>query len=157
MLVPPHTQKSLRREKPRRYLSLEGEGLGQKTLYWPGTRHIACMAQTKQGIHKSMLLECVKWDSEHVTLRNVEGPGCLMADRNRGQGFGSLAGEFVCTHSFCKANLRSALCFTISSAQGRTIPGTIGLYDLAHPRYTLRHLHTCCSRSRAFANLSCED
>ena len=98
------------------------------------------MAQSKQAIHNSMLLECVSWDSEHVRLRNVEGEG-----------------EFVCTHSFCRTNLRSALCFTISSAQGRTIPGTIGLYDLAHPRYTLRHLYTCCSRSRAFGNLSCED
>ena len=109
--------------------------------------------QTKQGIHNSMLLECVKWDSEHVTLRNVEGPGCLLADRSHGQGLE----EFVCTHSFCRANLRSALCFTISSAQGRTIPGTIGLYDLAHPRYTLRHLYTCCNRSTALGSLSCED
>ena len=134
-------REAAQREKPRHYLTLEGEApLGQKTLYWPGTRHIACMAQTKQGIHNSMLLECVSFDTEHVTLRDFEGKG-----------------EFVCTHSFCKANLRSALCFTISSAQGRTIPGTIGLYDLAHPRYTLRHLYTCCSRSRAFANLSCED
>ena len=88
------------------------------------------MAQSKQGIHNSMLLECVSWDSEHVTLRNVEGPGCLLADRNCGEG------ELVCTHSFCKANLRSALCFTISSAQGRTLRGSIGLYDLSHPRYT---------------------
>ena len=98
------------------------------------------MAQSKQGIHNSMLLECVKWDSEHVTLRDIEG-----------------SGEFVCTHSFCKANLRSALCFTISSAQGRTIAGTIGLYDLGHKRYSIRHLYTCCSRSKAFGNLSCED
>ena len=134
-------KEKLRRERPKHYLSLDGEApLGQRTLYWPGTRHIACMAQSKQGIHNSMLLECVSWDSEHVKLRNVEGEG-----------------EFVCTHSFCRTNLRSALCFTISSAQGRTIPGTIGLYDLAHPRYTLRHLYTCCSRSRAFGNLSCED
>ena len=53
------------------------------------------MAQSKQGMHNSMLLECVRWGSEHVTLRGIEG-----------------GGEFVCTHSFCKANLRSALCFT---------------------------------------------
>ena len=132
----------LRRYRPKHYLILEGTmPLGQKTLYWPGTRHIVCMAQSKQGIHNSMLLECVSWDSEHVTLRNVEGDG----------------EQFVCTHSFCQANLRSALCFTISSAQGRTIPGTIGLYDLAHPRYSLRHLYACCSRSRASGNLSCED
>ena len=128
-------------------------------MYWPGTRHIACMAQTKQGIHNSMLLECVSWDGEHVTLRNVEGP--LLSDRN--DGLESLKGElvcthdFVCTHSFCKANLRSALCFTISSAQGRTLRGSIGLYDLSHPRYTRRHLYTCISRSQAFGNLSCED
>ena len=109
------------------------------------------MAQTKQGIHNSMLLECVKWDSEHVTLRNVEGPDCLLADRNRGEE------ELVCTHSFCKANLRSALCFTISSAQGRTLRGSIGLYDLSHPRYTRRHLYTCISRSQAFGHLLCED
>ena len=134
-------EEKLRRERPRHYLSLDGEApLGQRTLYWPGTRHIACMAQSKQGMHNSMLLECVRWDSEHVTLRDIEG-----------------GGEFVCTHSFCKANLRSALCFTISSAQGRTISGTIGLDDLSHPRYTRRHLYTCCSRSRAFSILSCED
>ena len=102
-----------------------------------------------------MLLECVSWDSEHVTLRNVEGPGYPLRDRNHGQGLESA--ELVCTHSFCRANLRNALCFTISSAQGRTIPGTIGLYDLAHPRYTRRHLYTCISRSQAFGNLSCED
>ena len=54
------------------------------------------MAQTKQGIHNSMLLECVSWDREHITLRNVEGEG-----------------EFVCTHAFCRVNLRSALCFTM--------------------------------------------
>ena len=72
----------LRRERPRHYLSLDGEGLGQRTLYWPGTRHIACRAQTKQGLHNSMLLECVRWDSEHVTLRNAEGEG-----------------NFVCTHT----------------------------------------------------------
>ena len=88
-----------------------------------------------------------------VTLRNVEGP--LMADRN--DGLDSWEEELVCAHSFCKANLRSALCFTISSAQGRTIPGTIGLYNLSHNRYTLRHLYTCISRSKAFGNLSCED
>ena len=35
--------------------------------FYSGTRQIACMAQTKQGIHNSMLLECVSWDSEHVT------------------------------------------------------------------------------------------
>ncbi len=41
------------------------------------------MAQTKQGIHNSMLLECDAFDSEHVTLRNVEGEG-----------------EYVCTRAF---------------------------------------------------------
>ena len=98
-------KEKLRRERPAQYLALDGEPpLGQKTLYWAGTRHIAGMAQTKQGIHNSMLLECVSWDSEHVKLRNVEGEG-----------------EFVCTHAFCRANLRSALCFAISSSQGRTI------------------------------------
>ena len=55
-------------------LSLDGEApLGQRTLYWPGTRHIACMAQSKKGMHNSKLLECVRWDSEHVTLRDIEG------------------------------------------------------------------------------------
>ena len=74
------------------------------------------------------------------TLKNVEGEG-----------------DFVCTHAFCRAKLRSALCFTISSAQGRTKEGTIGLYDLSHPRYSLRHLYTCCNRARAFDKLSCKD
>ena len=116
----------LRRERPKHYLSLDGQApLGQRTLYWPGTRHIACMAQSKQGVHNSMLLECVRWDSEHVTLLDIDGGG----------------GEFACTRSFCKANLRSALCFTISSAQGRTIPRTIRLHDLSHHRHTRKPVH----------------
>ena len=98
------------------------------------------MAQSKQGIHNSLLLECVKFDAESITLRNVEGEG-----------------EFVLTPAFCRKNLRSALAYTISSAQGRTVPGTIGLYDLSHTRYSLRHLYTCFSRSRRFEDLSCED
>ena len=134
-------KEKMRRERPTQYLTLDGDPpLGQRTLYWPGTRHIACMSQTKQGIHNSMLLECVAFDSDNVTLRNVEGEA-----------------EYICTHAFCKVHLRSALCFTISSAQGRTIEGTIGLYDLSHPRYSLRHLYTCCSRARAFDKISCED
>ena len=56
------------------YFALDGDApLGQKTLYWPGTRHIACMAQSKQGMNTSMLLECVSVDSEHVTLHTAEG------------------------------------------------------------------------------------
>ena len=35
-----------------------------------------------------MLLECVRWDNKHVTLRDIEG-----------------SAEFVCTHSFCKPAL----------------------------------------------------
>ena len=120
------------------------------------------MAQNKQGIHNSMLLEYVSRDSEHVTLRNVEGHLCQTRITEvwkvrGGGGWIVCTHDFVCTLSFCKANLRSALCFTISSAQGRTLRGTIGLYDLAHPRYTRRHLYTCISRSQAFGNLSCED
>ena len=36
------------------------------------------MAQSKRGIHNSMLLECVKFVAESITLRNVEGErgGC---------------------------------------------------------------------------------
>ena len=113
---------------------------GQRTLYWPGTRHIACMAQSKQGLHDSMLLECVSFDAENVTLRNLEGEE-----------------EFVCTREFCRKNLRSALANTIASAQGKTILGTTGLYDLSHPRYTIRHRSTCLSRSRSWSDLSCED
>ena len=132
---------ALRKERPAHWMALDGDApLGQRTLYWPGTRHIACMAQSKQGIHNSMLLECVSFDAENVTLRNLEGEE-----------------EFVCTREFCRKNLRSALAYTIASAQGRTIPGTIGLYDLGHPRYTIRHLYTCLSRSRSWSDLSCED
>ena len=82
----------------------------------------------------------MSWDSAHVTLRNVEGEG-----------------GFVCTHAFCRVNLRSALCFTISSAQGRITEGTIGLYDLSHPRYSIRHLYTGASRARGLDKLFCED
>ncbi len=77
---------ALRRERPVQHLVLDGEPpLGQRTLYWPGTRHIACMAQTKQGIHNSMLLECLRFDDVSVTLHNLEGEG-----------------EFLLSHEFCR-------------------------------------------------------
>ena len=43
-------KEKLRRERPRHYLSLDGEGLGQKTLYWPGTRH-NCMHGPDEAGH----------------------------------------------------------------------------------------------------------
>ena len=98
------------------------------------------MAQSERGIHNSMLLECVSFDAENVTLRNLEGKE-----------------KFVCTREFCRKNLRSALAYTIASAQGSVIPGLIGLYDLGQPGYTIRHLYTCLSRSRSWSDLSCED
>ena len=77
---------ALRRERPAHWIALDGDApLGQRTLYWPGTRHIACMAQSKQHIHKSMLLESVSFDAENVTLRNLEGEE-----------------ELVCTREFCR-------------------------------------------------------
>ena len=45
------------------------------------------MAQSKQGIYNRMLLECVKFDAESITLRNVEAEG-----------------EFVLTPEFCRRN-----------------------------------------------------
>ena len=87
-----------------------------------------------------MLLECVSFDAEHVTLRNVEGEG-----------------EFVCTHEFCRKNTRSARAYTIASAQGRTVPGTIGIYDTKHARWSVRHLYTAMRRGQGFDMISIED
>ena len=43
------------------------------------------MAQSKQGIHNSMLLECVKFDAESITLSNVEGDPGIRSEKPEGR------------------------------------------------------------------------
>ena len=61
------------------------------------------------------------------------------------------------THSFVQERTRLGWCFTIASAQGRTLFGSVALHDLRHPRYGRRHLFTSLSRAREAALVSIED
>ncbi len=131
----------LRREKPRELLTLEGEPpLGQRLHLWPGVPLIACVQATKDGIFNSMLLEVQGYTGDTGTLKDREGDGV-----------------FTLSHDWVRKHTRSGYCFTIASAQGRTIPGDLGIYDTAHKRFGLRHLYTCLSRAQKFENLSIED
>ena len=98
------------------------------------------MACSRDGIYNSMLLEVVSVDSNTITLRDTEG-----------------GGVFPLSHDWVRRHTRSALAYTIASAQGRTIPGSISLYDTRHPRYTRRHLYTSLSRARNYDDLTIED
>ena len=60
----------LKREKPREYLTLEGEPpLGQRLHLWPGVPLIACVQATKDGIHNSMLLAVQGYTGDTITLK----------------------------------------------------------------------------------------
>ena len=131
----------LKRERPKEYLTLEGEPpLGQRLHLWPGVPLIACVQQTKDGIYNSMLLEVTGYDGETISLRDREGDG-----------------EFKMSHDWVRKHTRSGYCYTIASAQGRTIPGDIGIYDTSHKRFSRRHLYTCLSRAQRYADISIED
>ena len=67
-----------------------------------------------------------------------------------------LDAEFRLSHAWVTKHTRSGLCYTISSAQGRTIFGELGIFDTDHPRWSLRHLYTALSRATAAALLSIE-
>lgn len=70
----------MRQERPAHWIALDCDApLGQRTLYWPGTRHIACMAQSKQGTHNSMLLECVSFDATFFLSESGRGGGRVRA------------------------------------------------------------------------------
>ena len=131
----------LRREKPVEYLTLTGDPpLGQRIHLWPGVPLIACVNATKDGIHNSRLLEVQAYTGDTVTVKDREGDGV-----------------YTLSHEWIRKNCRSGYCFTIASAQGRTIPGEIGMWDCKHKRFTLRHLYTCLSRATSYSNLSVED
>ena len=117
----------LRRDRPTEYLTLEGDPPhGQRLFIYAGVPLIACVQATQKGIYNSMLLDVVAYDAETVTLRDREG-----------------GGEYPLSHEWVRLHTRSGHCYTKASAQGRTIPGGIGVYDTAHPRFSRRQLYTC--------------
>ena len=60
------------------------------------------------------------------------------------------------SHEWVRKNTRSGLCFTIASAQGRTLRGELAIFDAGHKRWTLRHLYTAISRATAYDSVSVE-
>ena len=119
---------------------MEGEKpLGQRLYIYAGVPLIACVQATRDGVHNSMLLEVTSFDGETVSLKDREGDA-----------------EFRLSHAWVAKHTRSGLCFTISSAQGRSIPGELGIWDSSHKRFGLRHLYTCLSRATAYDLLSLE-
>jgi len=115
----------LRRDTPKQYLALQGDGpLGQMVYIYEGVPLLACVNASKDGVHNSMLLEVLRFDSESILVRDKEGLTICL-------GVG-----------WVRKNTRSGLCSTMVSAQGRTIPGDNSIYDMSHPRASLRQLYT---------------
>ena len=81
-----------------------------------------------------MLLTVTGFDGETVGMKDREGDA-----------------EFRLPHAWVARHTRSGLCYTISSAQGRTIPGELGIFDTGSI-----HLYTALSRATAAALLSIE-
>ena len=65
--------------------------------------------------------------------------------------------EHNLSHQFVAERTRLGYCFTIASAQGRTLEGSVAIWDTRHPRFTRRHLVTCLSRGSEAAKVSIED
>ena len=119
---------------------LKGEPpLGQPLYIHTRVPLIACVQATKDGIHNSMLLDMQSYNETTVTLKDREGDGV-----------------FTLSHEWVRRNTRSGLCFTIASAQGRTLRGELAIFDAGHKRWTLRHLYTAISSATAYDSLSVE-
>ena len=127
---------ALRRGIPKHYIVLEGE---LRLYIYPTIRLIACMQSSKHGLYNSMLLRVESFDAETITLRNEEGEE-----------------QFCLSHSFCKDHLRSAHCWTLASCQGRTVNGSLGIYDTHHRNFSVRALYTALSRAKSKALISIE-
>ena len=79
----------LRRDRPKEYLTLEGEKpYGQRMYIYPGVRLIACVQASKDGIYNSMLLVVEGYDQSSIRL-----------------------GGHTVTHEWAAKHLRRALCF----------------------------------------------
>ena len=98
------------------------------------------MEQSRAGLHNSQLLVVTSYDATTVSAR------CLHT-----------GAEHKMTHNFVQERTRLGWCFTIASAQGRTLFGSVALHDLRHPRYGRRHLFASLSRAREAALVSIED
>ena len=114
--------------------------LGQPMLIQRGTRLICCLEQSKHGLWNSQLLEVEAFDNATVSVRCVEsGTGHSLS------------------HQWVAERTRLGYCFTIASAQGRTLEGSVAIHDLTHPKFGRRHLFTCLSRAREASKASIED
>ena len=114
--------------------------MGQKLAIYPSVPLICCMQTTRGGLFNSQLLTVASYDATTVTAR------CLHT-----------GAEHQMTHSFVQEKTRLGWCFTIASAQGKTLEGSVASWDTRHPRFTRRHLITCLSRGREACKVSIED
>ena len=103
-------------------------------------RLICCLETSKHGLYNSQLLDVVSWNPQLVVARCVES-----------------GAEHTLSHEFVAGRTRLGYCFTIASAQGRTLEGSVAVWDTRHPRFTHRHLVTCLSRGREASKVSIED
>ena len=104
-----------------------------------GARLICCLETSKQGLFNSQLLTVTGFDAKTVSLK-CDDTGA----------------EHQVSHQFVQEKMRLGYCFTIASAQGRTL-SDVAVWDSRHPRFSKRHLFTCLSRGRSAARVSIED
>ena len=71
----------------------------------------------------SQLLTSTNFCEKHVQLK------CDDTDR-----------KYTVPHSFVAEKTHLGYCFTIASAQGRTLNGSVAIWDTRHPRFSKRHL-----------------
>ena len=106
----------------------------------PGTRLICAMEQSRAGLWNSQLLTVTAHDAETVIVK------CL-----------DTGADHSLSHSFVAEKTRLGWCYTIASAQGRTLEGRVAIHDTRHPRFSIRHLTTPLSRARSAEMVSIED
>ena len=114
--------------------------LGQPMWIQPGTRLICAMEQSRAGLWNSQLLTVTAHDAETVSVK------CL-----------DTGAVHSLSHSFVAEKTRLGWCYTIASAQGRTLEGRVAIHDTRHPRFSIRHLTTTLSRARSAEQVSIED
>ena len=84
-----------------------------------GTRLICRLETCKQQMWNSQLLTVTEFCEKIVQLK------CDDTDRRD-----------TVPHSFVAEKTQLGYCFTIASAQGRTLNGSVAIWDTRHPRFS---------------------
>ena len=106
----------------------------------PGKRQFCAMDQSRAGLWNSQPLTVTAHDAGTICVKCID-----------------TGAEHSLSHSFVAEKTRLRWCYTVASAQGRTLEGRTAIQDNRQLRFSIRHLTTTLSRARSAELASIEN